>query len=157
MKSLIPLDLQNDFLPGGALHVPLGDTAIPVANCLMPENKFVVVRQDWHPADSQSFASQHESHALDEVITVDGREQILRQDRCIRGTLGAESADLETEGVDRRMKRTAQPIATASLGQRPSERDKLGCQTQGSICHRLRPRGLIARFQDACLQRWRVK
>lgn len=32
MKALILVDLQNDFLPGGALPVPDGDQVIPVAN-----------------------------------------------------------------------------------------------------------------------------
>ena len=32
MKALIIVDLQNDFLPGGALPVPRGDEVIPLAN-----------------------------------------------------------------------------------------------------------------------------
>ena len=32
--ALILVDIQNDFLPGGALPVPDGDQVIPVANRL---------------------------------------------------------------------------------------------------------------------------
>jgi len=31
--ALLIIDLQNDFLPGGALAVPDGDAVIPVLNC----------------------------------------------------------------------------------------------------------------------------
>ena len=32
MDALIVVDIQNDFLPGGALAVPRGDEVVPVAN-----------------------------------------------------------------------------------------------------------------------------
>ena len=35
MKALIIVDVQNDFLPRGALGVPQGEQIIPVANRLM--------------------------------------------------------------------------------------------------------------------------
>ncbi|TWT35993.1 nicotinamidase/pyrazinamidase [Posidoniimonas corsicana] len=101
MKVLILVDIQNDFLPGGALAVPNGDEVVAVANRLMPEYELVVATQDWHPADHQSFASQHDGHAVGEVISVDGLEQILWPDHCVQGTPGAEfAAALNTEGVD---------------------------------------------------------
>ena len=35
MKALLLIDIQNDFLPGGALAVTGGDDIVPVANRLM--------------------------------------------------------------------------------------------------------------------------
>ena len=51
-RALILVDLQNDFLPGGALAVPEGDQVIPVANRVQALFDFVVASQDWHPANS---------------------------------------------------------------------------------------------------------
>ena len=57
MKScLILVDLQNDFMPGGALAVPRGDEVLAVANRLAPKFDYVVASQDWHPPDHRSFA-----------------------------------------------------------------------------------------------------
>lgn len=101
MKALILVDIQNDFLPGGALAVPQGDEVVPVANRLMPEYELVIATQDWHPADHQSFASQHGGHAIGEVITVGGLDQVLWPDHCVQGTPGADfAAELNTDGVD---------------------------------------------------------
>ena len=57
MRALILVDIQNDFLPGGALAVPQGDEVIPVANRVIPNFPLVIATQDWHPADHGSFAA----------------------------------------------------------------------------------------------------
>jgi nicotinamidase/pyrazinamidase len=90
MKALILVDLQNDFMPGGALAVAGGDQVVPVANQLMPHFELVVATQDWHPADHLSFASQHGERSVGEVIELDGLEQVLWPNHCIQGTAGAE-------------------------------------------------------------------
>ena len=59
MKALILVDIQNDFLPGGALAVPDGDAVISVANQLQSLFPLVVATQDWHPANHGSFAANH--------------------------------------------------------------------------------------------------
>ena len=59
MKALILVDIQNDFLPGGALAVPDGDKIIPIANRLQAVFPLVVATQDWHPANHGSFAASH--------------------------------------------------------------------------------------------------
>lgn len=101
MRALILVDIQNDFLPGGALAVSYGDEVVPVANRLMPDYELVVATQDWHPVDHQSFASQHDGHAVGEGITVEGLDQILWPDHCVQGTPGAEfAADLNVGGID---------------------------------------------------------
>ena len=59
MKALILVDIQNDFLPGGALAVPGGDAVIPVLNSLQSRFPIVVATQDWHPANHGSFVVNH--------------------------------------------------------------------------------------------------
>ncbi len=101
MHALILVDLQNDFLPGGALAVLRGDEVVPLANALMPRFPLVVATQDWHPPDHKSFASQHEVRLLYEAIELDGLEQVLWPDHCVQGTPGAELAPtLDTSRIE---------------------------------------------------------
>ncbi|MCA9169397.1 MAG: isochorismatase family protein, partial [Planctomycetales bacterium] len=72
MQALILVDIQNDFLPHGTLAVPNGDQVIPIANQLMSRYKLVIATQDWHPADHQSFASQHPGLSVGETTQVAG-------------------------------------------------------------------------------------
>lgn len=97
MRALILVDIQNDFLPGGALAVPDGDAVVPVANALMPGFSLVVATQDWHPADHGSFAANHPGRRPGEVIALGGLSQVLWPVHCVQGTRGAEFAD----GLDR--------------------------------------------------------
>jgi nicotinamidase/pyrazinamidase len=87
---LLVVDLQNDFLPGGALAVPDGDRTIPVINGLMQRFALVVATQDWHPADHGSFAANHPGRAPGEVIDLAGIQQILWPVHCVQNTPGAE-------------------------------------------------------------------
>jgi nicotinamidase/pyrazinamidase len=89
MDALILVDLQNDFMPGGALAVPQGDQVVPVANRLMPRFELVVATADWHPANHSSFASNHPGHQIGEIVQVGNLNQILWPDHCIQGTTGA--------------------------------------------------------------------
>ncbi|MCC5831329.1 MAG: bifunctional nicotinamidase/pyrazinamidase [Phycisphaeraceae bacterium] len=89
-KALIVVDVQNDFLPGGALAVPNGDVIIPVINKLMERDfDLIVATADWHPPDHGSFASQHPGRNVGEVIELDGLEQVLWPDHCVQNTSGA--------------------------------------------------------------------
>lgn len=90
MRALLIVDVQNDFLPGGALAVPRGDEVIPVINRLMPRFKLVVATKDWHPPDHGSFAAQHPGRKPGDVIELNGLEQILWPVHAVRGTRGAE-------------------------------------------------------------------
>ena len=92
MKALILVDIQNDFLPGGALAVPHGDEVVPVANRLIPQFDLVVATQDWHPANHGSFASQHASANVGDVIDLHGLNQIMWPDHCVQETAGAKFA-----------------------------------------------------------------
>ncbi|WP_159518101.1 nicotinamidase [Sunxiuqinia indica] len=55
MKALLIVDLQNDFLPGGALPAPQGNQIIPVINQLMNQFSLVIASRDWHPKDTVHF------------------------------------------------------------------------------------------------------
>lgn len=117
MKALILVDIQNDFLPGGALAVPNGDEVVPVANRLMPDYELVVATQDWHPPDHGSFASQHPEHSVGAVITVDGIDQVLWPDHCVQGTPGAEFAPvLNTEAIDHAIRKGTDRLVDSYSG-----------------------------------------
>jgi nicotinamidase/pyrazinamidase len=89
MKALILVDIQNDFLPGGALGVPRGDEVVPIANRLQPRFGLVVATQDWHPPGHGSFASAHPGRKPGEFIELAGLRQVLWPDHCVQGTAGA--------------------------------------------------------------------
>jgi nicotinamidase/pyrazinamidase len=99
-KALLIVDIQNDFIPGGALAVNRGDEVIEIANRAMKYFDHVIATQDWHPADHGSFASQHEGKSPGEFIELNGLNQILWPDHCVTGSKGAEFADgLDTAGI----------------------------------------------------------
>ncbi len=93
MKVLLLIDIQNDFLPGGALAVPDGDQVIAVANDQIVSADHVVATQDWHPPGHGSFASQHAGVGVGDVFDLNGLPQIGWPDHCVQGTSGAEFAD----------------------------------------------------------------
>ena len=89
MNALLLIDVQNDFVPGGALAVPDGDAIIERLNKLQSKFGLVVASQDWHPAGHRSFASTHPAHAAFTEIEWQGRPQMLWPDHCVQGTPGA--------------------------------------------------------------------
>ena len=101
MKTLIVVDIQNDFMPGGALAVPRGDEIIPLVNQLMQRFDHVIATQDYHPANHGSFASQHAHHQPGDIIDLHGLTQVLWPDHCIQDQTGANFTDsLQTEHFD---------------------------------------------------------
>ncbi len=101
MQALLLVDIQNDFVPGGALAVPRGDEVIEVANRLMPDYGLVVATQDWHPPDHLSFASQHAGRQVGDVIELNGVQQVLWPDHCIQNSPGAAFCEaLNTGRID---------------------------------------------------------
>ena len=87
---LIVVDVQNDFLPGGALAVSDGDAVIAPINALAECFDHVVLTQDWHPPGHVSFATTHEGRQpLEKLRLDDGREQVLWPEHCLRGSHGA--------------------------------------------------------------------
>lgn len=93
---LLVIDVQNDFMPGGALAVPQGDEVVAVINRLAPAFEHVVLTQDWHPAGHASFASSHAGRAPFQSTTLPYGEQVLWPDHCVQDTPGAAlHADLD--------------------------------------------------------------
>jgi nicotinamidase/pyrazinamidase len=90
MKALLVIDVQNDFVPGGALAVPAGDEIIPLLNQLQPRFDLVVATQDWHPGGHKSFATSHKGQKVFDQIELHGLPQVLWPDHCVQGTPGAE-------------------------------------------------------------------
>ena len=93
---LIVVDVQYDFLPGGALAVARGDEIVPLANELGRKFGNVVLTQDWHPDDHISFASNHPGSKPFGMIELPYGPQVLWPDHCVWQTRGAEiSHDLD--------------------------------------------------------------
>jgi nicotinamidase/pyrazinamidase len=102
MHALLLIDIQNDFLPGGALAVPGGDEIIPIVNALMPGFEMIVATQDWHPADHGSFAANHPGKNIFETVDLHGLPQTLWPVHCVQNTGGALFAPaLETRRIAR--------------------------------------------------------
>lgn len=91
MKTLIIVDMQHDFMPGGALPVARANEIIPVINRILPKFDHVIAVIDWHPRAHVSFASAHRRQ-VGEVIEVEGNRQVLWPDHCIQETRGAHLA-----------------------------------------------------------------
>ncbi len=88
--ALIAVDVQPDFMPGGALPVAEGDAVVPVVNRLLDLFAVNAATQDWHPAGHLSFASSHPGAAHFSRVAAPYGEQTLWPDHCVQGTPGAE-------------------------------------------------------------------
>ncbi|MEO0864894.1 MAG: bifunctional nicotinamidase/pyrazinamidase [Pseudomonadota bacterium] len=99
--ALIVIDVQNDFCPGGALAVAMGDEIVPGINALMQDFDAVILTQDWHPAGHASFASSHPGAEPMSMTEMPYGPQVLWPDHCIQGTHGAAfHAALNTDAAD---------------------------------------------------------
>lgn len=90
---LLVIDVQNDFLPGGALAVPDGDQVIPVVNRLAKAFGRVVLTQDWHPREHVSFAANHAGKEPFGTIDLPYGQQVLWPTHCVQHSTGAALAD----------------------------------------------------------------
>jgi nicotinamidase/pyrazinamidase len=105
-RALILVDIQNDFVPGGALAVPDGQAVVPVANRWIARfagnGDFVVATQDWHPRDHVSFVTQNPGTRVGEIVEVDGMPQVIWPEHCVEDTYGAGFVEgLDTAGISR--------------------------------------------------------
>lgn len=88
-ETLIVVDMQNDFLPGGALAVPESDLILPAVKNLMFRFDHIVMTQDWHPIGHKSFASSHRDKMPFDMIDMPYGRQTLWPDHCVQSSLGA--------------------------------------------------------------------
>jgi len=89
MKTLLVIDVQNDFMPGGSLAVPNGNKIVPVINSIQDRFDLVVATQDWHPKAHSSFAVNQDGKSDFETIEWRGKTQVLWPEHCIQGSKGA--------------------------------------------------------------------
>lgn len=94
---LVVVDMQNDFMPGGALPVENGDIIVAGVNRLMKLfhecDTPVVLTQDWHPSGHYSFASAHGGRKPYDLYDAPGLGPVLWPDHCVQGSWGAEFHD----------------------------------------------------------------
>jgi nicotinamidase/pyrazinamidase len=86
---LLVVDVQNGFMPGGALPVAGGDQIVPLINRIARAFEHVVLTQDWHTPGHASFASSHPGKKPFETISLPYGTQVLWPDHCIQGTADA--------------------------------------------------------------------
>lgn len=89
MKALLIIDMQNDFMPWGALPVFQSDQLIEVIKPLEKKFSHIYASQDWHPQDHISFASNHGKRPGEEIATSYGM-QTLWPPHCVEHSLGAD-------------------------------------------------------------------
>ncbi len=95
--ALIIVDMQNDFMPGGALPVEEGDQIIDsinvVSGIFKKNNGLIVLTQDWHPEGHMSFASAHPDKVPGDEFQSEGIGPVLWPDHCVQGSKGADIHD----------------------------------------------------------------
>jgi nicotinamidase/pyrazinamidase len=106
-QALLIMDVQNDFLPGGALAVPAGDDVVAPINALATTERFAlaIATRDWHPADHSSFVQQGGPWPA----------------HCVHDTLGAQlNEGLDLDRVDVILDKGIEPAASGySAFERP--------------------------------------
>ena len=116
-RTLLLVDVQNDFLPGGALAVAGGDEILAPIDRVLPDYDLVVATQDWHPADHGSFAANHPGRGVYETIELNGLPQVLWPVHCVQNTGGALFAPgLDTRRIDRVFVKGTDPAVDSYSG-----------------------------------------
>jgi nicotinamidase/pyrazinamidase len=92
-RAALVVDIQGDFTEWkhGSLAVPGTDEdfvrQVAQATVRLKDAGLVIFgSQDWHPPNHMSFASNHPGRKPMEIITIDGRTQVLWPDHCVQGT-----------------------------------------------------------------------
>lgn len=119
--ALIIVDVQYDFMPGGALAVDDGDKIIEDINKLglefFSKNAKVILTQDWHPQNHLSFASNHRGKSPGDEFQTEAIGPILWPDHCVQGTLGAMfHADLNKDLAHAIIRKGYNPIIDSYSG-----------------------------------------
>ena len=115
--ALIIVDVQNDFIPGGALAVKEGDQVVSVINEVQRKLKHLIATQDFHPANHGSFAANHAGKNPGELIELAGLTQILWPVHCVQGSWGSNfHPELETESWEAIFKKGKNPEVDSYSG-----------------------------------------
>jgi nicotinamidase/pyrazinamidase len=140
--ALIIVDLQHDFLPGGALAVPDGNAIIGPISALIPRFRHVVLTQDWHPPGHISFASSHPGRRPFEVVELAYGPQVLWPDHCVQGSPGAEiTPALDATGADLVIRKGAFPHTDSYSAFVEADR-----HTRTGLAGYLKERGIVRVF-----------
>ncbi|GBE11319.1 nicotinamidase/pyrazinamidase [bacterium BMS3Bbin12] len=142
--ALLVVDVQPDFMPGGALPVSEGDRILAPLRRLLESGRFRhrVATQDWHPPGHISFASRHSGRAPFDTLGLYGHPQMLWPDHCIRGTAGAAlHPALPWERVDLILRKGTDPQVDSYSGFR-NNWDPRGERPPTGLAGYLRERGV---------------
>jgi nicotinamidase/pyrazinamidase len=158
-SALILVDLQPDFMPGGALPVREGDLVLEPIGRLLERDPFAlyVATQDWHPPGHVSFASSHPGRKPFDVIRVHGHEQTLWPDHCVQGTPGARlHPDLSWEQVSAIIRKGTEADTDSYSGFR-NNWNAAGARPPTGLTGYLRERGIDTVFlcglaRDFCVK-----
>jgi nicotinamidase/pyrazinamidase len=116
-RALIIVDMQYDFMPGGALPTSGGDEIVGLINRLQPAYDLVVATQDWHPQGHGSFASRHPGAHPGDVVQLAGLEQVLWPDHAVQGSHGADLvAGLDRSRIARVFRKGTEPDVDSYSG-----------------------------------------
>lgn len=157
--ALLVIDMQPDFMPGGALAVAGGHELVTPIRALMRSGRFshFVATQDWHPRGHASFASTHPGTQPFDCISLNGHEQTLWPDHCIQGTDGAAlHEDLPLEQFDMIQRKGMNPQVDSYSGFRENW-DENDTRAPTGLAGWLRERELSAVFlcglaRDYCVK-----
>lgn len=94
MTCLLVIDVQHDFLEGGALAVPGASEILEPLREAAQYFNTIVMSQDWHPADHSSFAVNNDAEVFSTKQFPYGL-QVMWPKHCVQGSLGAQLADEE--------------------------------------------------------------
>ena len=96
--ALVIVDVQHDFLPGGALAVAQGERIFAPIDALAPRFANVYVTRDWHPADHSSFAQHGGPWPVHCVAGSHGAAFDERLQAARNATVIDKGVDRETDG-----------------------------------------------------------
>jgi nicotinamidase/pyrazinamidase len=117
MRALILVDLQYDFMPGGALAVAHGDDTVAIANRVLPHFSVVAATQDWHPQNHASFAANHPGVDVGQVLELAGQPQVMWPAHCVQDTHGAElHAELDRARITEVIRKGTDPAIDSYSG-----------------------------------------
>ena len=161
--ALILVDVQPDFMPGGALACHEGDAIVPGIDRLLRRRLFkqTVATQDWHPRGHVSFSSMHAGTQPFQQIPLYGHPQTLWPDHCVQGTAGAAlHPDIDWSPVDLILRKGSAPSVDSYSGFRENHGPD-GTRPSTGLAGWLRERGVIEVYvaglaRDVCVL-WTVQ